>query len=166
MERFAPGELTHDQIRQRNEAISKLQYPPVSINGEQALAIANGFRQQSETSKYNIWACSILPEHTHLVVARHTYKSEQIINLLKGAATRSIIEAKLHPLQQCTKPGNRPPRMWAAGEWKVYLDSEEAILNAIRYVEQNPIKENKPPQNWSFVKPFEGLDNNASVTYH
>jgi len=34
--------------------------------------------------------------------------------------------------------------MWAAHEWKVYLDSEEAIENVMQYVDDKPIKEDKP----------------------
>ena len=54
--------------------------------------------------------------------------------------------------------GGSQPAAWARGQWKVYLDDEEAIENAIQYVEANPGKEGKPPQKWSFVMPFCGLD--------
>ncbi len=54
---------------------------------------------------------------------------------------------------------------WATGRWRVYLDSEDAIENAIRYVEENPIKEGRPEQRWSFVSPFCGLDK-CWVVYH
>ena len=100
------------------------------------------------------------------MIARHTYKVEQIVNLLKGAATRQLIEVGCHPLADYALPGKRPPRMWAEHEWKVYLDSEEAIETAIYYVEQNPIKEDKPKQRWSFVTPFSGLGNGGHITYH
>ncbi len=56
--------------------------------------------------------------------------------------------------------------MWVEHEWKVYLDSEEAIENAVCYVENNPLKEDKPKQQWSFVTPFAGLPQGGSVTYH
>jgi hypothetical protein len=55
--------------------------------------------------------------------------------------------------------------MWARNQWKVYLDSETAIEDAIRYVEQNPDRERKRPQNWSCVTPFAGLPT-GWVTYH
>lgn len=117
-------------------------------------------------SLYSVWACSILPEHTHLVLARHRYRVEQMINLLKGAATAELVRQGIHPLAKYVEPGGRPPRMWAEHEWKVYLDTEEAIENAIRYVEENPVKEDKPPQQWSFVTPFRGLDRGGWQTYH
>ena len=56
--------------------------------------------------------------------------------------------------------------MWAAQQWKVYLDSETAIEEAIHYVESNPEKEGKPRQNWSFVTPFAGLSKGGQTTYH
>ena len=89
-----------------------------------------------------------------------------MVNLLKGAATRQLINAECHPLARYAAMGERPPRMWAEHEWKVYLDSEEAIETAIDYVEQNPIREDKPQQHWSFVTPFAGLTRGGWVTYH
>ena len=46
------------------------------------------------------------------------------------------------------------------------LDSESAFENAIQYVIQKPMKDNKKRQVWSFVTPFSGITRNARVTYH
>lgn len=159
-------ELSDEELRLRDAAKKSLKYPAVQFTGGQALQIARGFAEQSAKSLYSIWACAILPEHTHLVIARHTYKVEQIANLLKGAATRQIIDANLHPLAAFAEPGGRPPRMWSEHQWKVYLDSEEAIENAIAYVNDNPVKEGKRPQHWPFVTPFTGLPPGGWTTYH
>jgi hypothetical protein len=48
----------------------------------------------------------------------------------------------------------------------VFLDTEEAIENAIRYVEENPVREGKPQQHWSFVHPFTGIETGGWTTYH
>lgn len=55
--------------------------------------------------------------------------------------------------------------MWAEHEWDVYLDTEEAIEDATQYVEENPVKEGKPRQQWSFVTAFAGLPKGAWLTY-
>jgi len=141
----------HPGLLQRVSATKALKYRPVSINGHQARSIANGFAAMVAKSDYTIWACSILPEHTHFVIARHVYKVEQIANLVKGASTSQIIADGLHPLAQHAEQDERPPRMWSAHGWKVYLDSHEVIENAIHYVEENPMKEGKPKQSWAFV---------------
>jgi len=166
MERRELAELSESDLQLRAASKRALKYPPVSIDGHQALAIANGFAEMVRKSNYTIWACSILPEHTHLVIARHAYKVEQIANLLKGAATRRIMEEARHPLADHAESGKRPPRMWAAREWKVFLDSEEGIEGAIRYVEDNPEKEGKRKQIWSFVTPFAGIPQGGWTTYH
>lgn len=71
-----------------------------------------------------------------------------------------------HPLRSNVSPGDRPPRIWSAHEWKVYLDSEDAIRQAIAYVERNPENEGKPPQSWRLVSPFTGINTTGWTTYH
>lgn len=150
----------------RREARNALHYPPVTLTGRQALAAAIGFGRFVRKSGLVVWACSILPEHVHFVVARHNYPIEQVANLLKGAATRQLLEENLHPMQHLRKTHtDRLPSLWAENQWATYLDDEEAIENAIRYVEKNPIREGKPPQKWSFVQGFGGIDD-AWTTYH
>lgn len=124
-------------------ARAALKYPPVSLSNEQISSVAKGFADQATKCNYTIFACSILPEHAHLVVARHHYKIEQITNLLKGAATSQLILDNCHPLAKYCDPGSRPPRMWAQRRWKVFLNTEYSILRAIQYVEQNPVKLNE-----------------------
>jgi REP element-mobilizing transposase RayT len=164
--RRALAELTTEEINRRASARNELAYPPVSLDEPQIQGIGRGFEQIVNTCGYTVWACSILPEHTHLVIARHVYRSEQIMNLLKGAATTRFLDDGIHPLASFAPKGKRPPRMWESRGWKVYLDSEIAIDEAIHYVEQNPLKEGRPRQAWPFVKPFLGIETSGWVTYH
>lgn len=157
-------ELTEAQERERQRAKLALKYPPVQFSDKQTQAVGRGFAEAVRKSGFTIWACSILPEHVHLVIARHTYKVEQIVNLLKGSATRKLREEGLHPLAAHKRVGRRLPSPWASGKWKVYLDTEDSIDNAIRYVRANPEKEEKEPQDWPFVALFSGLDK-GYVTY-
>jgi REP element-mobilizing transposase RayT len=149
--------VEHDRKR-REEARAALKHPPVKFNGTQARAIARGFADYIDRAGHLVWACSILPDHVHMVVARSHLKVESIATQLKGAATRRIIEEGIHPLAAYQKPDalrGRPPKMWARGEWKVFLGSAEGIRRAIRYVEDNPLKEGKKRQRWNFVTAFD-----------
>jgi REP element-mobilizing transposase RayT len=165
LERRELGQLSTIELAQREASRAALEYPPVQFSGIQARAIARGFARACQHNGYTIWACAIMPEHTHLVIARHRYKVEQVANLLKGEATRQMLDEGLHPLAAFASNGERPPAMWAVGQWKVFLANEEAIDNAIRYVEENPLREGKPAQKWSFVTRFQGLDK-GWITYH
>jgi REP element-mobilizing transposase RayT len=145
----------HDR-QSRLAAKQSLKYPDVHFTGLQARTIGMSFDAWAQKHGATIWACSILPEHVHLVVARHRYKIEQVANLLKGAATRALSDASLHPLAGFAKPAERPPNAWTRGEWKVFLDDPADIRRAIRYVEENPAKEGKPEQHWRCVTKFAG----------
>jgi REP element-mobilizing transposase RayT len=149
----------------RAAAETALKYPTVHFTGAQARSIGRGFANAVRKSGFTIWACSVLPEHVHLVIARHTYKVEQIVNLLKGEATKSLKAESLHPLARYAER-SRIPSPWAEKQWKVYLDNEHAIEQAIAYVEANPEKEGKPRQSWPFVTPFADLPESGWITYH
>ncbi len=158
-------QISEAERSQRKSAQTALKYPSVSLNGRQALSIAQGFASKVRFADYPIWACSILPEHTHLVVGRHRLKAEQMANLLKGAATRKLLEDDNHPLANYAQSGKRPPGMWARHQWISYLDGDTAIENAMAYVIENPIKEGKKRQNWKWLGRYPGLDH-VFITYN
>jgi REP element-mobilizing transposase RayT len=138
----------------RLAAKEALKHPDVHFTGAQARRIGISFDDWTRSHAATIWACSIMPEHVHLVVARHRYKIEQVANLLKGAATTALLVHGLHPLARFTPATKRPPNMWARGQWKVFLNNPADIRRAIRYVEENPLKERKPKQRWRCVSEF------------
>jgi REP element-mobilizing transposase RayT len=132
-----------------------LKRPPVEFNGLQARALARGFAKYVEHSALVVWACAILPDHVHLVVGRPRIKVERLVIQLKASATRHLIDEGIHPFAGLKAKNGRPPKCFARGEWKVYLDPE-ALPRAVRYVEANPMKEGKRPQRWRFVVPHDG----------
>ena len=138
----------------RKKAKEALQRPAVQFTGLQAREIAKGFGQSIERGGVTVWACAILPEHVHMVFGRHSCKAEIIVNLLKGKATTALRAAGQHPFEGLKKDDNRVPTCWAAKCWKVFLNTDEEIVRAIAYVENNPVREGKPRQRWSFVQAF------------
>ena len=139
----------HDH-RKRRAAKQSLRHPPVTFTGRQGLSVAEGFRNAIARSGYRFGACAILPDHVHAVIARGAHEIEKIVGQFKGEATKQLRRDALHPFGHLADP----PSPWARRGWNVFLDSDEAIRRAIRYVEQNPVKEGKPPQKWSFVVPL------------
>ena len=59
----------HDR-KLRKEAKEALKYPAVIFTGVQARSIGTGFATYLKRSGVVVWACSILPDHVHLVVRR------------------------------------------------------------------------------------------------
>ncbi len=141
----------------REAAKRALKYPPVVFNGVQARAVGRGFAKAIVKSGYIVHACSILPEHVHAVIARHSQLVERIIAHLKGAATMQLIEEGIHPLRDFATKRGTIPTPWAQRKgWVVYLNNRAAIEKAIAYVEEKPVKEGKARQSWPLVRLFEG----------
>jgi len=145
----------HDR-RLRLAAKGAMKYPPVRFSGRQARAVGRGFGEYTRTSGLTVWACSILPEHAHLVVGRHRLDARQVAIQLKAAGTRRLTHKGLHPLADRRRASGRPPTPWARGGWVVFLDRPADVERAIRYVEENPVREGLPRQRWSFVSPHAG----------
>ena len=139
----------------RLEAKKALKYPPVVFTGLQARAVARGFEELVRRDGLIVWACSILPAHVHMVLARHDRTVEKTVERLKGAATHQLLGEGIHPFGHIRLANGRPPKCWGHGLWPGFLDSPEDVRWAIAYVEGNPMKEGKRPQNWPFVVPYQ-----------
>ena len=126
-----------------------LKYPPVRLTGEQAREAALAFGEFAADTGICIHAAAIMPEHIHLVVARHHYHAEQVANLLKGAATKRLRAKGLDPF-----PLDIRHSPWSASLWKVFLNDAADVRRSIRYVEQNPMREGLRSQRWSCVTPY------------
>lgn len=137
--------VQHDW-RLRHEAKRALRHPPVSFDGVQSRAIALGVKHAAEESDYRVHALTVLPEHLHLVIAWHRKHADIIAAHIKARMTHAMNEREVNPAT-----GFSP---WARNHWCVYIDDAEHMRTAVRYVEKNPLKENKPRQKWSFVVPY------------
>jgi REP element-mobilizing transposase RayT len=116
--------------------------------------IGGAFGQAAADLGLDVFACSIMPDHVHLVIGRYRNNIEYVEGFLKRAATRRLNENNIHPLQGCRQANGRTPSPWVVGGWFVYLNSPSEVLGRIQYVEGNPIKVGLPSQSWPFVRPY------------
>ena len=110
----------HDR-RARLRTKESLKYPEVRLTGIQAKFIGEAFGATADKMACSILACSILPQHVHLVLSRSPNDVEVVVRCLKAAATTALLERKLHPLGKFQQPAAPPPMMWARSCWKVFL---------------------------------------------
>ena len=149
-ERRSLAHMEHDRELRMNQKRA-LRYDPVVFSRDQIAAVGAGFAHAVRRSAFIIHACSILAEHAHLVVARHSYAIEQVTNQIKGEATKELNRQKLHPFPDVIFRSGKQHSPWADDFWDVYLDSIADLRRAIVYVEENPLKENRARQFWPFV---------------
>jgi REP element-mobilizing transposase RayT len=139
----------HDRSA-RAAAKLKLKYRPVIFNGVQARSIGVGFADAVRVGGHVLFACSILPDHVHVVAGRRDREAEDICGHLKSAASKQLRHDGLHPFQDLSAQ-ERLPGPWAKNCWKSFLNTPGDIRRSIDYVRGNPGKEGKRVQDWSFV---------------
>jgi len=152
--RHSVAHVAHDNPL-RQQAKHSLQRKVVDFSGIQALEIARAFAEVAKKKNYIFYACSILPRHIHAVIGRHERAVEDIVAHLKYAASRRLVHQRLHPFQDDLNWKSQVPTMWTKRCWKVFLETPEDVRRAVKYVENNPIKDRKRRQGWSFVETFE-----------
>ncbi len=142
--------LAHDRGL-RLAAKKALSREAVVLDGAQREAVAAGFGEYAERSDVRVLACAILSDHVHLVLGKHRLAAKQLVIQFKGEATRELMKQGLHPFPA----EGRPAKCFARGEWDVFLDTEADVWRAMRYVEENPVKEGLARQEWGFVRRWE-----------
>jgi REP element-mobilizing transposase RayT len=147
--------VSHDRGK-RLAAKRVLKYPAVKFTGVQALAVGRGFGELAKEIGLAVWACAILPDHVHLVVGPHEQPADVLAARFKKASTSRLKREGLHPFAHLAGPSGSVPKCWQRGEWKVFLFDDDAVRREIKYVEDNPLKEGKPKQTWSFVTQYSG----------
>ena len=148
-------QLTAAEVHRLKTSRQSLKRPYVEFSPQQIVPIGAAIERSSLAQRKVIWALSVLPLHIHIVFARGRGSSEDFVNQLKDAVDAEIEAAGLLP------PGcDSDNSMWADGRWIDFLDSEQAIENAIIYTNANPIELGLPAQLWPFIVPFAGIESN------
>jgi REP element-mobilizing transposase RayT len=137
--RQSPQPSRQQMRRFRTAAIPRLARPPYYINNATRSAVAAGFTKVVQRLNLSVPACAIMNDHVHIIVMRSKYRIEYLMNQWKGAATAEL---------------GLSETPWTRKGWKVFLNDEEALLAAIRYVEANPPVAGMLPQLWGFVTPI------------
>jgi len=143
----------HDR-QLRRMAKEALKYDPVEFSDAQVQSVATGFANVLETTGCVLFACSILKNHIHLVPDRPPYKVEQLVNLLKGGASRQLELDGLHPFVHHRRTDGSLPSPFQEDCWKVFLNTDADIARSIKYTNDNPEKHGMPRQKWSFVTEY------------
>jgi REP element-mobilizing transposase RayT len=143
------------QHQLRVAAKNALKYPAVRFTRLQAQTIVEGFESLVQKLHLTVYACSILPEHVHLVLGRRNCDVEEVAEMLKRAGTRRLNKLDINPMKPYRPPNGRLPSPWAEGGWYVFIDDLAHLRQAMEYVELNPEKAGLRRQRWGLVTPFE-----------
>ena len=145
----------HD-FRLRLTLKEALKYPPVVLTDEQRRAVGQGICVVCPKIDLVVQALAVMPDHVHLVVRHHHFEPDELIACLQRAATKELKKQGVHPFKKFPRPNGKLPTPGTKKGWTVFLDTEEAMHRAIRYVEMNIERADMPIQQWPCIKPFDG----------
>jgi len=129
----------HEELfKFRTVAASRLSRPTILLNEKRRSTVADAFGKVVKRLGLQIPACAIMKNHVHILILRSKYRIEYLVNQLKGAATKDL-KLKQTP--------------WTRGCWKVFINNNEALSAAIKYIQSNPTCAGLAPQHWGFVTP-------------
>jgi REP element-mobilizing transposase RayT len=132
----------HDR-RRRLEAKEALKFPAVRFTGRQALEVALAIRDLVNEHGVIVWACAVMPNHVHLLAARHAMTPAKLVGSCRARASRRLHDGGLWPAE-------RP--IWGKGKWAVELETPHDVRT--RIINRNPPASGLPAQLWSFVTPY------------
>ncbi len=134
-----PAPAKKDLIKFWTMATPHLQRPPFFLEDASRTVVASAFSGVIRRLGIKVPACAIMNDHVHILILRSKYRIEYLVNQLKGAATKALGLT------------NTP---WTRGCWKVFIDDNDALLSAVRYIQSNPACAGLVPQHWDFISPI------------
>ena len=123
-----------------------LKFPPLTLTKPEGEAVARAFADVVREQAYTCYACSVMPDHVHLVIRKHKHLAEQMIANFQKASRQAVHDAA---------PRDPDHPVWGGCGWKVFLDSTSDIRRTVRYVENNPLKARLPRQHHPFVTTYD-----------
>jgi REP element-mobilizing transposase RayT len=124
-----------------------LQYPLLTFDETARGEIAAAFAAVIEAERYTCYACTVMPDHVHLLIRKHKHTAEEMIARLQDASRRRLAESRHRTTDHPT---------WGGPGWKVFLDHPDEVRRTITYIEKNPLPLRLPKQTWPFVKAYDG----------
>lgn len=141
---------SRNELRQfHTEHEAKLDHPIFwiddALRDQTALAIEGVIR----TRGYTCYACAICANHIHLLIRTHRDCARQMwINFADAIRTR-LRHREANGLQLAA---DHP--ILSSRPYSVLLFTPRDVRRVIQYIERNPVRENKPPQQWTFITEY------------
>jgi len=143
-----PIQPANREVRQfQAKARPLLQHPLLAFDETIRGAVADALSEVIQQQRYTCYACSVMPDHVHILMRKHKHLAEEMIELLKEVSRSQLFFRGL-------VAGDHP--IWASGSgWKVFLDEPKDVRRTIGYIENNPLEIGLPKQSWPFVKEYD-----------
>jgi REP element-mobilizing transposase RayT len=133
----------HELKKFYRKAEPLLDHPVIWFTDEMRRVISDAVAFVAHERGYTIFAWAVCSNHAHGVVRSHRDRAEVIWQHLADPSRVALRKAGL-------APSDHP--VWSHRAYKVFLYTDDEVIDRIRYVENNPEKEGLSRQQYEFVK--------------
>jgi len=130
----------------QEKAATVLKYSLLKFDKPEIMEIAQAFTDMITQQCYTCYACTIMPDHVHVLIRKHKHSAEEMIENLQESSRLRLRETK-------HRSWDHP--VWGGEGWKVFLHHPSEVREIIRYIEDNPIKWGLPRQKWPYVAEYD-----------
>jgi REP element-mobilizing transposase RayT len=125
-------------------AQNNLQSAPVVLSGDDVTIVAHTIgklvQRSANDGKPTVYAAAIETNHVHLLTSPPCEAFGAFIGRLKGTSSSAVVER--FPERS---------RTWAAGYWKVYLESDDAVAAVRAYIENHNTRKGLAPKPYDWI---------------
>jgi REP element-mobilizing transposase RayT len=100
-----------------------LKFTLLQFTPEEVEAVGRAFALEIKRRGYTCYACTIMPDHVHVLIRKHRDAAEAMIANLQDASRDEVRFLRIHE--------NGHP-VWGGPGWKVFLDSPEDVRRTIK----------------------------------
>ena len=130
-----------------NQSRSALKYSLIDFRSSDFPVITDALAETTGEQNYTCYACAIMPDHVHILIRKHKHRAEDMLDNFQHFSRLRLRSVGL-------RTADHP--VWGGPGWKVFLDTPTDIRRTIRYIDGNPEKWGLAPQQWPFVKEYDG----------
>jgi REP element-mobilizing transposase RayT len=110
--------------------------------------LADAFDEARSSSGIKFFAYAIMPDHYH-VITDNTRKPSEVLRYLNGISARRVIDhlkeeglsSSLNKLKKEEKKDEYKYSLWEHHSNTFFITSESMLLQKVRYIHDNPVKE-------------------------
>lgn len=111
---------------------------------------ATTFGALIQERRWPVYAATIQPTHVHLVFAPPADPIKTVIAALKYRSAAAVLKLRRTMLREA------PRSLWTEGQFPVFIEHEEHLLNAIEYVRRHNRRFDRADDPYPWITPFRG----------
>jgi REP element-mobilizing transposase RayT len=120
------------------------------LSDVEMVLVATTFGALIEEKHWTVYAATMQPTHVHLVFAPMADPIKTVIASLKYRSASAVLKLRRTMLRETGRS------LWTEGQFPVFIEHEEHLLNAIDYVRRHNRRAGRQDDPYPWIVPFSG----------